>query len=259
MTDQSSVKMLVDKADLLFLMGELNEALKFYSNYLDKYPLDIFVLNNKAALLKKMGNYKDASMCYDEINKIDISFLNPSIGHIEELRWIEEEPEDLYPFNPYSECSYPESVYEKEEHDILSHICNEEAKYSYDPYPEDSYSEFVYEKEEGYDILGYICNEEADPGFIDDLDFQKQISQDTNIDSELYFEIDENSYEIMDKEIREKELEEENWIAYIELNEFERIRQSEDDSLLEDYYEMLLIEEDLDWIEYLKQETQCND
>jgi len=54
MPDRPSDKELIDKADLLFLIGELNEALECFDKYLDKFPLDIFVWSNKAALLKRL-------------------------------------------------------------------------------------------------------------------------------------------------------------------------------------------------------------
>ena len=93
MPDQSRIKVLIDKADLLFFMGELDEALKCYNQYLDKCPLDIYAWSYKAALLKRMGNYTDALICYNEINKIDASFLetyyvdakDSSFGGIDEL------------------------------------------------------------------------------------------------------------------------------------------------------------------------------
>jgi hypothetical protein len=47
-----------------------NEAIDAYTNYLKKFPLDYLIWKQKGILFSKIGKYKDAEDCYQEMKKI---------------------------------------------------------------------------------------------------------------------------------------------------------------------------------------------
>jgi len=67
------------QGDDLFRLGLFEEAIQCYDKYLEKNPLDSYILSNKACIIKILGKSGKTIQCYEKIIQMDPSFLKDEL------------------------------------------------------------------------------------------------------------------------------------------------------------------------------------
>jgi len=67
------------EGDCLYRLGLFENAIQCYDKYLEKFPLDSYILSNKACILKILGRTNEAIQYYEKIIQIDPSFIKDYI------------------------------------------------------------------------------------------------------------------------------------------------------------------------------------
>lgn len=67
------------EGDCLYRLSLFEDAIQCYDKYLEKFPLDSYILSNKACILKILGRTNEAMQYYEKIIQVDSSFIKDYI------------------------------------------------------------------------------------------------------------------------------------------------------------------------------------
>lgn len=242
----SELDAFASKGDVSYRLGKFNKAIEYYDKYLEEYPLDIYILSNKATLLRILGQSEKAALCYNKIYQVDPQFFRAGIDIISnsispcvvaDVIDFDEKFKENYSQDNDFNCDYQEEV---------------EGPYVYQIEYDDEYEPDPIKSADlgDYDLFNYDIDSD------DDLAFEKQQKLIVDFSGmDVYCDYVDVPCEPMEKEdfIDEELLKQESDNeAYNILMAQDLAKQQEDEELLDEFVKDRLIQEENDWRIYLK-------